>query len=221
MKTAIYLEDICHAYGSSISLRHISLEIKAGSCMALKGPNGCGKSTLLKIINGLVFPNKGRYLLFGEPVTKESMKNEIFSKKLHQKIGYIFQDSNAQLFSPSVYEEIIFGPLQMNISQEEADKRAKDCMRLLQIEHLAERAPYHLSGGEKKKTSIACILSMNPEILCLDEPIAGLDEESQELCLDILKGLKKAGKTIIIATHNNDLIKNIADEEYRFYSGRS
>ena len=124
-------------------------------------------------------------------------------------MGYVFQNADTQLFCGSVEEEIAFGPIQMGLSEEKVKQRTEDCLRLFGIEKLRERPPYHLSGGEKRKVSLACILSMNPEVLILDEPLAGLDESTQKMLIDFLKKFHAAGKTLIIITHNNQLAKEL------------
>ena len=126
-------------------------------------------------------------------------------------MGFIFQNSDVQLFCSNVEEEISFGPRQMGLSDEEVKQRTDDVIALLDIEKLRDRAPYHLSGGEKRKVAIACILSMNPEALVLDEPLAGLDRKTQEWLVGFLLDLKKAGKTLIISTHNDELAHTLAD----------
>lgn len=201
----ICFKDVCFAYEDYIALRHINLHIHAGETVVLQGPNGCGKSTLLKLMNGLIYPNEGTYSFHGKDITEQSMKDKAFAKLVHQKIGFIFQNSDVQLFCGSVEEEIAFGPLQMGLSEAEVKKRVDDVISLIGIEKLRDRAPYHLSGGEKKKVAIACILSMNPDVLVLDEPLAGLDTQTQEWLVGFLKQLQASGKTLIISTHNYTL----------------
>lgn len=205
------LENVCFAYEGHIALRYITLDVARGETIALQGPNGCGKSTLLKLLNGLVFAEEGTYRFDGEIISEKTLKDAKFSKRFHQRVGFIFQNSDVQLFCSSVEEEIAFGPRQMGLSEEEVRQRTDDVIRLLDIEHLRERAPYHLSGGEKRKVAIACILSMNPEALVLDEPLAGLDRKAQEWLVEFLLQLKQAGKTLIISTHNDELAHTLAD----------
>lgn len=207
----IELNKISFKYDDEYALKDISLSINEGECVGLSGDNGSGKTTLIKIINGVIFPVSGEYIFDGKTVDEKSMKKEAFSKNLHQKLGFVFQNPDTQLFCNSVREEIEFGPRQMGLSEAEIKKRAEDVMELLNISHIEERAPYHLSGGEKKKTAIASILSMNPDVLILDEPLTGLDKKSQQVLMDFLFSWKKAGKTLIIATHDENLMKKIAD----------
>lgn len=207
----IKLENVNYKYEDSTALTDITFEINQGESIGLEGDNGCGKTTLIKLLNGLIFPDSGSYFFNGKEINQKSMKNEKFAKAFHQKIGYVFQNPENQLFCGSVFEEIAFGPQQMGLPQEEVEKRTNDVMKLMGIEALKDRAPYHLSGGEKKKTALACVLSMNPQVLILDEPMNGLDRKSRENLLQILLLLKEAGKTLIVATHDEVLLKQITD----------
>lgn len=217
-KTAplIELRDVCYAYEGHIALRYVSFCADRGETIVLEGANGSGKSTLLRLLNGLIFAEEGIYRFAGHEITKKAMQDNHFSKWFHQRMGFVFQNSDVQLFCSNVAEEVAFGPLQMGLSEEEVSKRTNDVLKLMRIEHLRDRAPYHLSGGEKKKVALACVLSMNPDVLTLDEPLAGLDRSSQEWLLDFLLALKKAGKTMIIATHDRTLAKRMADSYVYF-----
>ena len=205
------LDNVCFAYEGHIALRYITLDVARGETVVLQGSNGCGKSTLLKLLNGLVYAEEGTYRFDGDVIDEKSLKDNVFSKRFHQRVGFIFQNSDVQLFCGNVEEEISFGPRQMGLSEEEVKRRTDDVIGLLGIEDLRERAPYHLSGGEKRKVAIACILSMNPEALVLDEPLAGLDRKTQEWLVEFLLDLKKAGKTLIVSTHNDELAHTLAD----------
>lgn len=205
------LDNVCFAYEGHIALRYITLDVARGETIVLQGSNGCGKSTLLKLLNGLVYAEEGTYRFDGDVINEKSLKDNIFSKKFHQRVGFIFQNSDVQLFCSNVEEEISFGPRQMGLSEEEVKQRTDDVIELLGIEDLRERAPYHLSGGEKRKVAIACILSMNPEALVLDEPLAGLDRKTQEWLVGFLLQLKETGKTLIVSTHNDELAHTLAD----------
>lgn len=205
------LENVCFAYEGHIALRYITLDVARGETVVLQGPNGCGKSTLMKLLNGLVYADEGTYRFDGDEISGKTLKDTTFSKRFHQRVGFIFQNADIQLFCSNVEEEIGFGPRQMGLSEEEVKQRTDDVIRLLDIDHLRERAPYHLSGGEKRKVAIACILSMNPEALVLDEPLAGLDRKTQEWLVDFLLQLKQAGKTLILSTHNDVLAHTLAD----------
>ena len=205
----IELKNVCYAYGKEIALRYINLNIKKGESVIIQGQNGCGKSTLIKLLNGIIFPMEGSYTYQGHEITEKTLKDTRFAKWFHQQMGYVFQNADTQLFCGSVEEEIAFGPTQMGLSENEIRQRTEDCLKLFGIEKLRERPPYHLSGGEKRKVSLACILSMNPEVLILDEPLAGLDENTQKMLIDFLKKFHVSGKTLIIITHNNQLAKEL------------
>lgn len=192
-------------------LKDINLEIYSGEKVVILGANGSGKSTLQKVLDGLIYINKGAYKAFGLEVTEESLNDEQFSKAFRQRIGFIFQNSDAQLFSTNVWEEIAFGPLQMGLEKSEVKRRVKEIIELLGLVALQDRPPYKLSGGEKKKVAIASILSMNPEVLILDEPTNGLDPRTQRWLINLLIKLNAAGKTLITCTHNLDIVEEIAD----------
>lgn len=207
----IVLQNICFAYQGEVALRYVSFDVKRGETVILQGPNGCGKSTLIRLMNGIIFPEEGTYQFEGREISEKTLKDSAFSKKFHQKIGYVFQNPDVQLFCASVEEEIAFGPRQMGLDDEEVRRRTDDMIRLTGLEKLRERAPYHLSGGEKKKAALACVLSVNPEVLILDEPLAGLDRRTQEWLTGFLLKLKAAGKTMVIATHDEILADKLGD----------
>lgn len=203
----IKLDDICFAYDSTPVLKHFSTEIADGEFVVIKGDNGCGKSTLLNIINALEFAEIGTYTFDGTVIDKKAVKNEQFAKAFHQKIGYVFQNTDAQLFCSSVYDEIAFAPRQMQLDEAEIAKRVDDMLKLTGTEHLKERAPFHLSMGEKKKVAVASVLAMNPQVLILDEPMNFLDKKSREWLVDFLNQMHAVGKTIIIVSHTDDFDK--------------
>lgn len=203
----IKLDDICFAYDSTPVLKHFSTEIADGEFVVIKGDNGCGKSTLLNIINALEFAEIGTYTFDGTVIDKKAMKNEQFAKAFHQKIGYVFQNTDAQLFCSSVYDEIAFAPRQMQLDEAEVAKRVEDMLKLTGTEHLKERAPFHLSMGEKKKVAVASVLAMNPQVLILDEPMNFLDKKSRQWLVEFLNKMHSVGKTIIIVSHTDDFDK--------------
>ena len=203
----IKLDDICFAYDSTPVLKHFSTEVANGEFVVIKGDNGCGKSTLLNIINALEFAEIGTYTFDGTVIDKKAMKKEQFAKAFHQKIGYVFQNTDAQLFCSSVYDEIAFAPRQMQLDEAEVAKRVDDMLKLTGTEHLKERAPFHLSMGEKKKVAVASVLAMNPQVLILDEPMNFLDKKSREWLVEFLNQMHSVGKTIIIVSHTDDFDK--------------
>lgn len=193
------------------ALTDVSFTIQRGQRVALLGANGCGKSTLLKILDGLIFASQGSYSAFGQPVTEDTMEDVQMSEGFRSRIGFVFQNSDAQVFSPTVREEIAFGPLQLGISREDTASRVEDITRMLGITDLLDRAPYQLSGGQKKKVAIATVLVMGPEVLLFDEPTAALDPRTQYWLMDLIEQLGNAGKTIVHATHDLDALYRIAD----------
>ena len=215
----IELSNVSYRYEGIVALKDISFRIEKGEAICLLGPNGSGKSTLLKLLNGILLPCSGSYRFKMEEITQKKLQNSEFSKAFHQKIGFVFQNSETQLFCSDVYDEIAFGPRQMGLEEKEVEERVKDCLNLLNILELQHRQPYHLSGGEKRKVAIACVLSLNPEVLVLDEPMNGLDPRTQRWLLEFLSQLNKSGKTIITATHNLDLVEEISQRSILFDEG--
>jgi cobalt/nickel transport system ATP-binding protein len=193
------------------ALDEVSLTVRRGEKVALLGANGCGKSTMLKLLDGLVFPDSGSYIAFGTEVTEDHLEDDQFSRGFRGRIGFVFQNSDTQVFSPSVREEIAFGPLNMGLDRDEASARVDDTLAMLGITGLAQRAPYQLSGGQKKRVAIASVLVMNPEVLLFDEPTAGLDPRTQQWLVELIVELNGAGKTIILATHDLDTLDRLAD----------
>jgi cobalt/nickel transport system ATP-binding protein len=193
------------------ALQDVSFTVRRGEKVALLGANGCGKSTLLKILDGLLFPDSGTLEAFGQPVTEDHLEDEQFSMGFRSRVGFIFQNSDAQVFSPTVREEVAFGPLQMGWPREKVEERIGDVMAMLDIESIADRAPFQLSGGQKKKVAIASVLVMNPEVLLFDEPTAALDPRTQQWLIELIAELNAAGKTIVLATHDLDVLNIVAD----------
>jgi cobalt/nickel transport system ATP-binding protein len=204
--------DLHYAYlGRFTALDGVSLSVRRGEKVALLGANGCGKSTLLKLLDGLLFADSGELCAFGQPVTEDHLEDEQFSRGFRSRVGFIFQNSDAQVFSPTVREEIAFGPLNMGLDADVARQRVDDTLAMLDITGLADRAPYQLSGGEKKRVAIASVLVMNPEVLLFDEPTAALDPRTQQWLIDLVVELNRAGKTIVLATHDLDRLDVLAD----------
>jgi len=205
----IELRNIIFKYREREALKDVNMKIQSGESIALIGPNGSGKSTLIKIINGIIFPTQGSYIFENANITEDKLKDNLFSKGFHKKVGFVFQNSDAQLFCSTVYEEIAYGPRQMGLSEEEVNKRVYDCLKLLSIEKIKHEAPYNLSGGEKKRVSIACVLSMNPEVITLDEPMGGIDPKGKKFLKELIIKLNSAGKTIICSTHDFEYVNGI------------
>lgn len=206
MTPIINLSHISYNYEEVSALNDISLEIYAGELIFFTGPNGCGKSTLFKLLNGLIFPTKGEYYFDNKKIDKNTLQDNIFAKDFHKRIGYIFQNPDVQLFNATVYDEIAFGPRQMNLDEEIIHQRVNELLIYLNIQHLQDRPPYHLSGGEQKKVALAAILALNPDVLMIDEPLNGLDNKTRQWFKDFLMDFIKANKTILISTHEQELL---------------
>jgi cobalt/nickel transport system ATP-binding protein len=206
------LDDIAYSYlGRFPALDGVSLQVRAGERLALLGANGCGKSTLLKVLDGLVIPDRGSYRAFGEAVTEDSLEDEQFNEAFRGRVGFVFQNSDSQVFSQSVREEIAFGPLNMGLDRAVVESRVADTLAMLEIAPLADRPPYQLSGGEKKRVAIASVLVMNPDVLLFDEPTAALDPRTQQWLIELIGELHHVGKTIVLATHDLDALGVLAD----------
>lgn len=205
----IELENISFTYKNKIALDNVNIHIKENESVAIIGPNGSGKSTFLKLINAIIFSNQGKYLFDKVEINEEVLKDSKMLKSFHKKIGFVFQNSDAQLFCSSVFEEIAFGLMQMDLPEEEIYIRVKDCLNMLNINKLKEEHPYNLSGGEKKRVAIASVLAMNPEVVTLDEPMNGIDPKGKRFLRDLLIDLNKSGKTIICATHDFEYMEGV------------
>ena len=209
---AFDLEKVHFDYpGGENALRDIDLTIDRGERIVLLGANGSGKSTLLKILDRLVFPQQGAVRAFGQLLDEAHLNNDEFNHWFRRQVGFVFQDSDAQLFSPNVWEEIAFGPLHMDLDPGQVRQRVADILDLFDLHRLKDRPPFKLSGGEKRKVALASVLAVNPSVLMLDEPTAGLDPRTQRWLTDMLVRLGQAGKTLITATHDLDVVEEIAD----------
>ena len=207
----IELKNICFAYDGNPVLKNVNLSINKGEAIALCGANGSGKSTLLKLINGIIFPEIGEYNFENKKITSDLMRDHKYAKYFHQRLGFVWQNPDVQLFCGSVEEELAFAPEQMDLPEIEVKQRVEDALKLFCIEKLRYRAPYYLSGGEKKKVAIASILTMNPMVWTFDEPLSALDEKTKIWLVNFLLELKKVGKTIIFSSHDTNLIEQLAD----------
>jgi cobalt/nickel transport system ATP-binding protein len=210
MDTILSLESVSYSYYGKIpAICDVSLSIRDGERFAVIGANGTGKSTLLQIMSGLIHQSQGRVLFRENEVSEQSLKNRSFLKYFRERVGYVFQDSDIQLFCPTVLDELLYGPLQLEISEEEALHRASQVMHMLKIENLKDRPSYMLSGGEKKRVAIGSVLTMNPEVMLLDEPTNGLDPRTQVFLVELMLQLSEAGKTVVIATHDLSLVDEL------------
>ena len=197
------------------ALKNINIEIEKGEKVAIIGPNGAGKSTLFSHFNGLTEPTSGCVKIEGKTISFE--KDELL--KVRQKVGIVFQDPNDQLFAPTVKEDIAFGPMNLGLSYGEVEKRVEDALKMVGMENYEDKTPHHLSGGQQKRIAIAGIIAMKPEIMILDEPTAGLDPDGVEKVLNIMNQLNKEGMTLIISSHDIDMISKYADKIFILYNG--
>lgn len=213
---AVEMKNIKYVYPDGhVALENVSLKILKGERIAILGPNGAGKSTLLMLINGLLKPAEGQINILGMPVSKDNLY------KIRMKVGLVFQDPDDQLFSPTVLDDVAFGPLNMGLSRDEVLKKVKEALKSVGLEGYEERPPHHLSVGEKKKVAIATILAMNPEILILDEPTANLDPKSKIEMIKLINKLCQEQKiTLIVATHDVDIVPMIVDRVYVLNKGQ-
>lgn len=207
----IELSGLGFSYPGSKVLDGIDLRIEPGESVAVIGPNGSGKSTLLKMICGLLPPSEGSYAFDGAAINAARLADSPFAKDFHRRVGLLFQDSGVQLFCASVYDEIAFGPRQLGLSEAELSSRVEDLLGLFGIGGLRERVPYQLSGGEKRKVALASVLALNPDVLCLDEPMGGLDPKTKRSLKSLIASLWGAGKTVICATHDFEYVEGMFD----------
>lgn len=209
MDLAIDARDLSYVYPDGcLALHDVNIKVMVNERIAILGPNGAGKSTLLMLISGLLKPSKGSIHILGMPINENL-------NKIRSKIGIVFQDPDDQLFCPTLWEDVTFGPLNMGLSEDEVVKRGKEALRVVGLDGYEERAPHHLSAGEKKKAAIATVLAMKPKILILDEPTANLDPRGKKDLINIINNLHKDQKiTLIVATHDIDFIPLIADRAY-------
>ena len=212
----IRIQDGNYHYTEETGIHDIQLQIQKGETVGLMGPNGAGKSTLFKILVGLLPLSSGQYHFKNWTIDQDFLKDPHRAGQLFQQVGLIFQNSDTQLFNTSVYDELAFGPRQLGLAETEVQQRVKDTLGLLEIEHLRDRIPYHLSGGEKKLVAIASVLTMNPSLLLFDEPFNGLSPKYQKLIVSLLQELKTAGKTIVISSHHFEQIAPIVERVLLF-----
>ena len=218
MKNSIFeLRDVHFSYlGKFPALCGVSLEIRQGEKSSVIGANGTGKSTLLTMLDGLVFPDRGIIEAFGKKLDEETLNDEEFSKFFRSKVGFVFQNPEVQLFCPTVKEDIIFGPLQFGIARDEIKKRLDKLVEMLDIACLLDRSPHQLSIGEKRKIAIASTLAIDPDVIILDEPTAGLDPLTSRHIVDIILQTNSEGKTIITATHDLHIVEEVSDTVFVF-----
>jgi cobalt/nickel transport system ATP-binding protein len=182
------------------ALHGIDLRIDPGEKLALIGPNGAGKSTLMLHLNGIHLPAEGSVAIAGIPVTRQNLG------RIRALVGLVFQDPDDQLFSPTVYDDVAFGPIHMGLSKEEVDARVARALEAVGLAGLERRQPFHLSLGQRKRAALATVLSMSPELLVLDEPSAGLDPRGRRELINLLRSLDQ---TLLVSTHDMRLVAEV------------
>lgn len=212
---AVNVKNLKYKYpDESWALKDVSLEVSVGESILLLGISGVGKSTLLMNLNGLLTPTEGTVQIFGKKVVEKNLK------EIRRRVGFVFQNPENQLFCPTLWDDVAFGPVNLGFPPEQVEERVEKALKLVGLTTYAEKAPHHLSFGEKRRAAIATILSMEPEILLLDEPTANLDPRSVENIIKILRDISSKGKTIIIATHDVNTLPQITDRTIIMYNGK-
>ncbi|MDO8663005.1 MAG: ABC transporter ATP-binding protein [Candidatus Omnitrophota bacterium] len=192
----------------------IDMQIAKGQKIAILGANGSGKSTLLQLLDALIFPDQGNIQAFERQLREADFNDASFCRNFRKRVGLVFQNPDIQLFCPTVKEDIFFGPLQLGMDRPKIEKQVGEIIEGLGIADLLERSPHQLSVGEKRKVAIASVLAIDPEIILLDEPTAGLDPQTSRHIMDIIIEANEKGKTIITATHDLHIVEEIADKAY-------
>lgn len=201
------------------ALFDVNIEIPSGSYTALIGHTGSGKSTILQLLNGLLLPSRGEVQMNDLSISSESSQKEL--KNLRKKVGLVFQFPESQLFAETVVKDVAFGPQNFGVDQESAERLAKEKLQLVGLsEDLFERSPFELSGGQMRRVAIAGILAMEPDILVLDEPTAGLDPLGRRELMKLFASLHRAGMTIILVSHSMEDVAEYANFVYVLEKGR-
>ena len=213
---AIELNDVSYAYPDGyVALDAVSLKIASGERIAVLGANGAGKSTLLMLMNGLYTPSRGTVSVLGNPATGRYLST------VRREVGLVFQDPDDQLFCPTLWDDVCFGPLNMGLSGKEVRRRSVTALKAMGLEGYEDRLPHHLSAGEKKRAAIATVLAMRPKILILDEPTANLDPKGRRELAELLRTLHDSQSlTLIIATHDVNFVPEVADRACVLNCGR-
>lgn len=220
----IALENVSFTYQegtplASTALSDVSLTIEDGSYTALIGHTGSGKSTILQLLNGLLVPSQGSVRVFDTLITSTSKNKDI--RQIRKQVGLVFQFAENQIFEETVLKDVAFGPQNFGVSEEDAEKIAREKLALVGIEEsLFDRSPFELSGGQMRRVAIAGILAMEPAILVLDEPTAGLDPLGRKELMNLFKKLHQSGMTIVLVTHFMDDVAEYANQVYVMEKGR-
>jgi len=214
------VHNVSYRYREAHALDGLSLTIHQGQRIALMGANGSGKSTLLRLLDALYFAESGSVKFCGESLTEERLRDDEFAFQFRRRVGFVFQNPDAQLFNPTVFDELAFGPLQLRWPKQRIVARVNETLDRMEIAHLKDRAPHRLSGGEKKRVALASTLILDPDVLLLDEPTDALDPKSQSQIIDLLVGWGGGTKTVITATHDLNIVEDIADYGFIFQGGK-
>jgi cobalt/nickel transport system ATP-binding protein len=207
----VEVRELRHVYADgTAALRGISFRIHHGEAVAIVGANGAGKSTLLHHLNGYLLPTAGAVRVGDFPLTRQTLP------EVRRTVGMIFQDPDDQLFMPTVYDDVAFGPLNLGLPPDEVERRVAAALDTVEIGHLRDKPPYRLSGGEKRRAAIASVLSMSPAILVMDEPTTGLDPLGRRHLIELLRQFRH---TKIIATHDLDLVLELCERTIVVHAG--
>jgi cobalt/nickel transport system ATP-binding protein len=204
------LQNVGFEYERVPALRGLSLDVAEGESIVLLGANGSGKSTLLRILDALYFPSQGSVSFCGHCLTPEQLNQDGFALSFRRRVALVFQNPDVQLFNPTVFDEVAFGPLQLEWSREQVLSKVTVTLELMRIAHLRDRPPYRLSFGEKKRVALASVMVLDPDVLLLDEPTSSLDPRSQSQIIDLIQEWKSSSKTVITATHQLEIVEDIA-----------
>ncbi|HWC99494.1 MAG TPA: energy-coupling factor ABC transporter ATP-binding protein [Candidatus Sulfopaludibacter sp.] len=214
------VDRVTYSYQGHTALRDLSLTVAEGTRIALLGANGSGKSTLLRLLDALYFPEAGMVRFRDEELCEEHFADDAFAFDFRRQVGMVFQNPDVQLFNPTVFDEVAFGPLQLRWKKQEVRDRVAEILDRLRISHLKDRIPHRLSGGEKKRVALASVLVLDPAVLLLDEPTSALDPRSQSQLIDLLVQWGEGAKTVITATHDLGDLEDIADRCYVLDAGQ-
>ncbi|MDO4711525.1 MAG: ATP-binding cassette domain-containing protein [Peptostreptococcaceae bacterium] len=218
MNNIIEIRELCFGYHQeAMTLKNLNMDIPRGKITTILGCNGAGKSTLFLNLNGVLRPTSGEIIIDGKKL--EYSKNALL--EMRKNVGIVFQDPDDQLFSADVYRDICFGPMNLGLPMDEVKKRAEHAMERTGVSHLRERPTHALSYGQKKRVAIAGVLAMEPQVIILDEPTAGLDPKGVNEIMDLLDDLRSdKGISIILATHDIDIVPSYADYVYVMRDGQ-
>ena len=214
------VREVTYKYQDVVAVDRLSLSVVSGEQLCLVGANGSGKSTLLRLLGGLAFAGSGEVRFEDQPLTEEAFRKDEFVFRFRQRVGIVFQNPDVQLFNPTVFDELAFGPLQMRWPAARIREEAERVMEQMEIAHLRSRPPHRLSGGEKKRVAIASVLILNPDVLLLDEPTAALDPKSEESILRLLSSWMGTARTVVIATHDLASMERVSTRCALFDQGR-